>query len=120
MGYGGAVSTTPPGGLTQIKNDREWLRDAQRFPVLIDVALALAFAWLAYALLPDLPESSSAGHHHASPKPDRQVAARNAIANERIFAEFVGVSLAGIGVIIRSFFGSDAYVGFYVVSPSEI
>ena len=34
--------------------------------------------------------------------------AGNAIANERIFAEFVGVSLAGIGVSIRSFFGSDA------------
>jgi len=32
----------------------------------------------------------------------------NAIANERIFAEFVGVSLAGIGVIVRSFFGKDA------------
>jgi len=37
MGYGVAVSTTPPGGLPQIKNNREWLRDAQRFPVLIDV-----------------------------------------------------------------------------------
>jgi uncharacterized membrane protein YccC len=32
----------------------------------------------------------------------------NAIANERIFAELVGVSLAGIGVTVRSFFGSDA------------
>jgi hypothetical protein len=31
----------------------------------------------------------------------------NSIANERIFAEFVGVSLAGIGVTIRSFFGSN-------------
>jgi hypothetical protein len=31
----------------------------------------------------------------------------NSIANERILAEFVGVSLAGIGVTIRSVFGSD-------------
>jgi len=34
--------------------------------------------------------------------------AGNAIANERIFAELVGVSLAAIGVVIRSVFGSDA------------
>jgi len=33
--------------------------------------------------------------------------AGNAIANERIFAEVVGVSLAGIGVTIRSLFGSN-------------
>lgn len=39
MGYGVAVSTTPPGGLPQINNNREWLRDAQRFPVLIDVKI---------------------------------------------------------------------------------
>ncbi len=39
MGFGVAVSTTPPGGLPQIQNDREWLRAAQRFPVLIDVEI---------------------------------------------------------------------------------
>jgi hypothetical protein len=32
----------------------------------------------------------------------------NSIANERIIAEFIGVSLATIGVTIRSVFGSDA------------
>jgi hypothetical protein len=31
----------------------------------------------------------------------------NSIANERIFAEIVGVSLAGIGVTLRSLFGSN-------------
>lgn len=33
--------------------------------------------------------------------------AGNSIANERIFAEFVGVSLAVMGVTIRSVLGSD-------------
>lgn len=36
MGYGVAVDSTPPGALPTIENKREWLRDAQRFPVLID------------------------------------------------------------------------------------
>jgi len=31
----------------------------------------------------------------------------NTIANERIFAEFVGVALAGIGITLRSILGSD-------------
>ena len=33
--------------------------------------------------------------------------AGNSIANERILAEFVGVSLAGIAVTVRSYFGSE-------------
>ena len=45
--------------------------------------------------------------------------AGNAIVNERFFAEFGGVSLAGVGVIIRSVFGSDLVI-VYVVRPSEI
>lgn len=36
MGYGVAVDTAPLGSLPTIENDRTWLRDAQRFPVLID------------------------------------------------------------------------------------
>jgi len=36
MGYGVAVDTTPLGALPTIENNRDWLRDAQRFPVLID------------------------------------------------------------------------------------
>lgn len=36
MGFGVAVDTTPLGSLPTIKNNRGWLRDAQRFPVLID------------------------------------------------------------------------------------
>jgi uncharacterized membrane protein YccC len=32
----------------------------------------------------------------------------NSIANERIFAEFVGVSIAASGVAIRTIFGADA------------
>jgi hypothetical protein len=31
----------------------------------------------------------------------------NTIANERIFAEFVGVALAGVGITLRSILGSD-------------
>jgi multidrug resistance efflux pump len=39
MGYGVAVDTAPLGALPKIENKRDWLRDAQRFPVLIDVDL---------------------------------------------------------------------------------
>jgi multidrug resistance efflux pump len=39
MGYGVAVDTAPLGALPKIENKRGWLRDAQRFPVLIDVEL---------------------------------------------------------------------------------
>ena len=39
MGYGVAVDTAPLGALPKIENKRDWLRDAQRFPVLIDVEL---------------------------------------------------------------------------------
>jgi multidrug resistance efflux pump len=35
-GFGVAVDTAPLGGLPTIDNDRQWLRDAQRFPVVID------------------------------------------------------------------------------------
>ena len=43
-------------------------------------AVALAFVWLAFALLPDPPaEPSDAGHHHAPTVPDRLVAARSAL-----------------------------------------
>jgi multidrug resistance efflux pump len=41
MGYGVAVDTAPLGALPKIENKRDWLRDAQRFPVLIDVELPL-------------------------------------------------------------------------------
>jgi multidrug resistance efflux pump len=36
MGFGVAVNTTPLGALPTIQNNRNWLRDAQRFPILID------------------------------------------------------------------------------------
>jgi multidrug resistance efflux pump len=36
MGFGVAVDTTPLGALPTIKENRDWLRDAQRFPILID------------------------------------------------------------------------------------
>jgi multidrug resistance efflux pump len=36
LGFGVALSSTPPGSLPTIDNDRSWLRSAQRFPVLID------------------------------------------------------------------------------------
>jgi multidrug resistance efflux pump len=36
MGYGVAVDATPLGALPTIQNKRGWLRDSQRFPVLID------------------------------------------------------------------------------------
>jgi multidrug resistance efflux pump len=35
-GFGVAVDTAPLGGLPTIDNNRQWLRDAQRFPVIID------------------------------------------------------------------------------------
>ena len=39
MSYGVAVDTAPLGALPTIQNQRSWLRDAQRFPVLIDFSL---------------------------------------------------------------------------------
>lgn len=36
VGYGVAVDTAPLGSLPTIQNDPNWLRDAQRYPVLID------------------------------------------------------------------------------------
>jgi multidrug resistance efflux pump len=39
-GYGVAVDTAPLGGLPTVENNREWLRDAQRFPVVVDFELA--------------------------------------------------------------------------------
>lgn len=36
MGFGVAVNTAPLGALPTIQNNRNWLRDAQRFPILID------------------------------------------------------------------------------------
>lgn len=38
-GFGVNVSTAPLGSLPTVENDRQWLRDAQRFPVLIDFKL---------------------------------------------------------------------------------
>ena len=39
VGYGVAVDTQPPGALPTIENDPNWLRNAQRYPVLIDFEL---------------------------------------------------------------------------------
>lgn len=39
MGYGVAVDTSSLGALPTIQNSRTWLRDAQRFPVLIDIGI---------------------------------------------------------------------------------
>ncbi len=39
MSYGVAVDTAPLGALPTVQNQRSWLRDAQRFPVLIDFSL---------------------------------------------------------------------------------
>ena len=39
MGYGVAVDTSSLGALPTIQNNRSWLRDAQRFPVLIDIGI---------------------------------------------------------------------------------
>ena len=35
-GYGVAVDSAPLGALPSIQNNRQWLRDAQRFPVVVD------------------------------------------------------------------------------------
>lgn len=37
IGYGVAVDSAPLGALPTIDNNRQWLRDAQRFPVIIDI-----------------------------------------------------------------------------------
>ena len=39
VGFGVAVDTAPLGSLPTIQNDANWLRDAQRYPVLIDFDL---------------------------------------------------------------------------------
>ena len=39
VGYGVAVDTAPLGSLPTVENDSNWLRDAQRYPVLIDFEL---------------------------------------------------------------------------------
>lgn len=39
IGYGVAVDTSSLGVLPTIQNNRSWLRDAQRFPVLIDIVI---------------------------------------------------------------------------------
>ena len=38
-GFGVALNSAPLGNLPTIDNDRQWLRDAQRFPVLVDFEL---------------------------------------------------------------------------------
>jgi multidrug resistance efflux pump len=38
-GFGVALNSAPLGGLPTIENDRQWLRDAQRYPVLVDFRL---------------------------------------------------------------------------------
>jgi multidrug resistance efflux pump len=38
-GYGVAVDSAPLGSLPTVDNDRQWLRDAQRFPVQVDFQL---------------------------------------------------------------------------------
>jgi multidrug resistance efflux pump len=40
VGFGVAVDTAPLGSLPTIKNDANWLRDAQRYPVLIDFEIS--------------------------------------------------------------------------------
>lgn len=37
IGFGVAVDSAPLGSLPTIDNNRQWLRDAQRFPVIIDI-----------------------------------------------------------------------------------
>lgn len=39
-GFGVSVGTTPLGSLPTVENNRQWLRDAQRFPVVIDFTVA--------------------------------------------------------------------------------
>jgi multidrug resistance efflux pump len=36
LSFGVAVASTPLGSLPSVENDRQWLRDAQRFPVVVD------------------------------------------------------------------------------------
>jgi multidrug resistance efflux pump len=38
-GFGVAVDSAPLGSLPSIENNRQWLRDAQRFPVVVDFSL---------------------------------------------------------------------------------
>jgi len=38
-GFGVSVDSTPLGSLPTVDNDRQWLRDAQRFPVLVEFPL---------------------------------------------------------------------------------
>ncbi len=38
-GFGVALNSAPLGNLPTIENDRQWLRDAQRFPVLVEFKL---------------------------------------------------------------------------------
>jgi multidrug resistance efflux pump len=38
IGFGVDVGSAPLGSLPTIKNDRQWLRDEQRFPVLVEIA----------------------------------------------------------------------------------
>jgi len=38
-GFGVAVDSAPLGNLPTVENDRQWLRDAQRFPVLVEFSL---------------------------------------------------------------------------------
>jgi len=41
LGFGVAVNSAPLGSLPTIDNDRDWLRDAQRYPVLVDFDLPM-------------------------------------------------------------------------------
>jgi multidrug resistance efflux pump len=38
-GFGVSVDSTPLGSLPTVENNRQWLRDAQRFPVLVEFAI---------------------------------------------------------------------------------
>ena len=39
-GFGVAVDSAPLGSLPTINNNRQWLRDAQRFPVIVDFEMS--------------------------------------------------------------------------------
>ena len=39
-GFGVSVDSTPLGSLPTVENNRQWLRDAQRFPVLVEFAVS--------------------------------------------------------------------------------
>ena len=41
IGYGVSVDSTPLGSLPSISNQRQWLRDEQRFPVKVELQQAL-------------------------------------------------------------------------------